>query len=98
METKNLKSIEWLYDEISDTARLRITTKETNRPRVFAVYAITTLEGYTHGMDVYNDWALLESSCCYKSLISVFTAIADMLDCDFAELADALIAIDKMLA
>jgi hypothetical protein len=98
METKNLKSIEWHCDELGDCARLRIVTKETNRARVFVVYNVSALEGYTNGMDVYNDWAMLESSCCYKSLISVFTAMAEILDCDFAELAETMVEIDKLLA
>ncbi len=98
METKNLKSIEWHCDELDNSVRLRIVTKEINRARVFVVYNITALDGYTNGMDVYNDWAVLESSCCYKSLISVFVTIAEILNCDFAELAGTMVEINKLLA
>ncbi len=98
METKNLKSIEWHCDELGDCVRLRIVTKKTNRARVFVVYNISNLNGYTNKMEIYNDWVVLESSCCYRSLISVFTTIAEILNCDFTELTETMVEIDKLLA
>lgn len=95
METKNLKSIEWHYDNPGNSARLRIVTKETNRARVFVVDKVSDSN---YIMDVYNDWAVMESSECYKTLISVFTTIAEMLACDFVELAPTMVEIDKLLA
>ena len=98
METKNLKNLEWRYDDANEIAILRITTKKTNRPRIFKLYKIDVLDGYTHGMNIYDDCAMLESSCCYRSLICAFSKIADTLDCDLAELSNIMVEIDTILA
>lgn len=98
METKNLKNLEWRYDDANETALLRITTRKINRPRIFKIYKITVLDGYNYGMDVYDDWAMNESSGCYRSLICVFKAIADTLYFDLAELCNIMVEIDKILA
>lgn len=96
METKNLKSIEWRENTWDDVVRIRIITKEVDRPRIFKIFNMR-LNGFTHGMEVYNDWSECESDCCYKSIIDVFLRIAEICDCEMAELADTMVEINKLL-
>ena len=97
METKNLKSIEWRANDWDNVVRIRIVTKEAViRPRIFKIFNMH-LNNVTHGMEVYNDWSECESDCCYKSLIDVFVRIAEICGCEFTELADTMIEINKLL-
>lgn len=96
METKNLKSIEWHYDALGNNVRLRIVTKEINRARIFVINNAPNAKGYA--MNIYSDWAELESSDYYTTLISVFVTIAEMLNCDFTELTGTMVEIDKLFA
>lgn len=97
METKNLKTIEWRENTWDNVVRIRITTKEAVvRPRIFKIFNMR-LNGFTYGMEVYNDWCECESDCCYKSLIDVFLRIAEICDCELAELTDTMVEINKLL-
>lgn len=96
METKNLKSIEWRYNKWEQCVRIRITTAETLRPRIFVVCNCASINGYN--MEIYNDWAELESVCGYRSLITVFEHIAEVCDCEFAELVETMLNTDKLLS
>ena len=98
METKNLNSVEWRFNKWDSvpSVRIRITTAEViTRPRIFVVYNCSSIGGC--GMDIYNDWAELESSCTYRSLIHVFEHIAEVCGCEFTELAETMVNTDKLL-